>query len=135
MVDCLSDLFIHGLVVARLLNISEDSQRFWEFRTIHSAKEVRESWFLGALVVLALNIDALPATLMLIVKSAFGLEPAIGGGIGITYREEVPIPYRDYAALVGEVAHDLERVQLRRMVLEDGVRAVELVMQAKELSQ
>jgi len=27
----------------------------------------------------------------------------LGGGIGITYREEVPIPYRDYAALLGEV--------------------------------
>jgi diaminopimelate decarboxylase len=27
----------------------------------------------------------------------------LGGGIGITYREEVPIPYQDYAALVREV--------------------------------
>ncbi|AFL51241.1 AGCS family alanine or glycine:cation symporter [Sinorhizobium fredii] len=40
------------------------------------------SYIAIALVVLAFNIDALPATLMLIVKSAFGLEPAIGGGIG-----------------------------------------------------
>ncbi|WP_275100291.1 alanine/glycine:cation symporter family protein [Sedimenticola hydrogenitrophicus] len=35
-----------------------------------------------ALVVLGLNIDKLPDVFMLIVKSAFGLEPAIGGGIG-----------------------------------------------------
>jgi AGCS family alanine or glycine:cation symporter len=35
-----------------------------------------------ALVVLALNITELPGVITLIVKSAFGLEPAIGGGIG-----------------------------------------------------
>jgi AGCS family alanine or glycine:cation symporter len=35
-----------------------------------------------ALVVMALNIGELPGVLALIVKSAFGLEPAIGGGIG-----------------------------------------------------
>jgi diaminopimelate decarboxylase len=32
----------------------------------------------------------------------------LGGGIGITYRDEVPIPYRDYAALVGEVIGPLD---------------------------
>ncbi|MCW5774588.1 MAG: diaminopimelate decarboxylase, partial [Rhodospirillaceae bacterium] len=31
----------------------------------------------------------------------------LGGGIGITYRDEVPIPYRDYAALVGEIVAPL----------------------------
>ena len=35
-----------------------------------------------ALLVLALNFEAIPAVFMLIVKSAFGLEPAVGGGIG-----------------------------------------------------
>ncbi|HNQ76465.1 MAG TPA: alanine/glycine:cation symporter family protein, partial [Pseudothauera hydrothermalis] len=35
-----------------------------------------------ALAVVALNLEALPAVFALIVKSAFGLEPAIGGGIG-----------------------------------------------------
>ncbi|AVZ80670.1 sodium:alanine symporter [Zoogloeaceae bacteirum Par-f-2] len=35
-----------------------------------------------ALAVVALNLEALPAVFVLIVKSAFGLEPAIGGGIG-----------------------------------------------------
>ena len=35
-----------------------------------------------ALVVVAMNLEAIPAVFMLIVKSAFGLEPAIGGGIG-----------------------------------------------------
>ncbi len=34
------------------------------------------------LVVLAMNLEQLPAVLVLIVKSAFGLEPAVGGGIG-----------------------------------------------------
>jgi diaminopimelate decarboxylase len=31
----------------------------------------------------------------------------LGGGIGITYRDEVPIRFRDYAALVGEVVAPL----------------------------
>jgi diaminopimelate decarboxylase len=31
----------------------------------------------------------------------------LGGGIGITYREEVPIPFRDYAALVKEIVAPL----------------------------
>ena len=31
----------------------------------------------------------------------------LGGGIGITYRDEVPIAFRDYAALVGEVVGPL----------------------------
>ncbi len=35
-----------------------------------------------ALVVIAMNLESVPAVLTLIVKSAFGLEPAIGGGIG-----------------------------------------------------
>lgn len=35
-----------------------------------------------ALVVVVLNLGELPGVLALIVKSAFGLEPAIGGGIG-----------------------------------------------------
>ena len=34
------------------------------------------------LVVLAMNLEQLPAVFGLIVKSAFGLEPAVGGGIG-----------------------------------------------------
>jgi AGCS family alanine or glycine:cation symporter len=33
-------------------------------------------------VVVGMNIDQVPAVLVLIVKSAFGLEPAVGGGIG-----------------------------------------------------
>jgi AGCS family alanine or glycine:cation symporter len=35
-----------------------------------------------ALVVIAMNLEAVPAVFMLIVKSAFGLEPAVGGSIG-----------------------------------------------------
>ena len=39
-------------------------------------------YILIALLVLGLNIDKIPDVVTLIVKSAFGLEPAIGGGIG-----------------------------------------------------
>ncbi|MCY0965745.1 alanine/glycine:cation symporter family protein [Parathalassolituus penaei] len=35
-----------------------------------------------AVVVLGMNLDRIPDVFVLIVKSAFGLEPAIGGGIG-----------------------------------------------------
>ncbi|WP_111494064.1 MULTISPECIES: alanine/glycine:cation symporter family protein [Marinobacter] len=35
-----------------------------------------------ALIVLGLNIERIPDVVMLIVNSAFGLEPAVGGGIG-----------------------------------------------------
>ena len=35
-----------------------------------------------ALVVLAMNISAIPETLMMIVNSAFGIGPAVGGGVG-----------------------------------------------------
>lgn len=40
------------------------------------------SYITMALIVIGMNIDAVPATLTLIVKSAFGLEPAFAGGIG-----------------------------------------------------
>jgi AGCS family alanine or glycine:cation symporter len=39
-------------------------------------------YILIALVVLGMNLERIPDVFMLIVKSAFGLEPAIGGGIG-----------------------------------------------------
>lgn len=39
-------------------------------------------YLLVAFVVLGLNFDRIPDVFMLIVKSAFGLEPAVGGGIG-----------------------------------------------------
>lgn len=40
------------------------------------------AYLLIAFVVLAFNITEVPGVIALIVKSAFGLEPAIGGGIG-----------------------------------------------------
>lgn len=67
-----------------------------------------------ALVVLALNLDALPAALMLIVKSAFGLEPAIGGGIGAAivmgvrrglFSNEAGLGSAPNVAAVAEVPH------------------------------
>jgi len=39
-------------------------------------------YILIALVVLGLNIERIPDAFMLIVNSAFGLEPAVGGGVG-----------------------------------------------------
>jgi AGCS family alanine or glycine:cation symporter len=41
------------------------------------------SYFLCALLVIGLNITEVPGVLAHIVKSAFGLEPAVGGGIGV----------------------------------------------------
>ncbi|OHV83346.1 sodium:alanine symporter family protein [Ensifer sp. LCM 4579] len=67
-----------------------------------------------ALVVLALNFDAVPATLMLIVKSAFGLEPAVGGGIGAAivmgvrrglFSNEAGLGSAPNVAAVAEVPH------------------------------
>ena len=40
------------------------------------------SYIAMALFVIGSNVEAIPATLMLIVKSAFGLEPAFAGGLG-----------------------------------------------------
>jgi AGCS family alanine or glycine:cation symporter len=40
------------------------------------------SYIFMALVVIGMNLEAVPATLALILKSAFGLEPAFAGGIG-----------------------------------------------------
>ncbi|MFC3283939.1 alanine/glycine:cation symporter family protein [Litchfieldella rifensis] len=40
------------------------------------------SYLLVAIVVLALNVTRIPEAIMLIVHSAFGLEQAVGGGIG-----------------------------------------------------
>lgn len=39
-------------------------------------------YFLIAIVVIAMNLDAVPGVFVLIFKSAFGLEPAFAGGIG-----------------------------------------------------
>ncbi|MGO3343995.1 MAG: alanine/glycine:cation symporter family protein [Marinomonas sp.] len=39
-------------------------------------------YLLIALVILAMNINEIPDTLMMIVNSAFGLGPAVGGGVG-----------------------------------------------------
>jgi len=39
-------------------------------------------YLIAALVAIAINISEVPGVFMLILKSAFGLEPAIGGGIG-----------------------------------------------------
>jgi AGCS family alanine or glycine:cation symporter len=41
------------------------------------------SYFLCALLVIGLNITEVPAVLAHIVSSAFGFEPAVGGGIGV----------------------------------------------------
>ncbi|WP_376692274.1 alanine/glycine:cation symporter family protein [Wenzhouxiangella sp. EGI_FJ10409] len=40
------------------------------------------AYVIVALGVVGLNVDQVPAVVSLIVKSAFGLEPAVGGGIG-----------------------------------------------------
>ena len=72
------------------------------------------SYIAMALVVLAMNITAIPATLALIVKSAFGLEPAFAGGIGAAiimgvkrglFSNEAGLGSAPNVAAVAEVAH------------------------------
>lgn len=46
-------------------------------------------YLLAALVVLALNITAVPAALWTIVESAFGVEQAVGGGLGAVIMQGV----------------------------------------------
>ncbi|PYC29299.1 sodium:alanine symporter family protein [Pseudomonas alcaligenes] len=72
------------------------------------------SYIVMALVVIGLNIEAVPATLMLIVKSAFGLEPAFAGGIGAAivmgvkrglFSNEAGLGSAPNVAAVAEVKH------------------------------
>lgn len=67
-----------------------------------------------ALVVLGMNIGEVPATLALIVKSAFGLEPAFAGGIGAAilmgvkrglFSNEAGLGSAPNVAAVAEVRH------------------------------
>lgn len=46
-------------------------------------------YFLAALVVIGLNITEVPAVLVGIVKSAFGLDSALGGGIGVALMQGI----------------------------------------------
>ncbi|MNF48018.1 Amino-acid carrier protein AlsT [compost metagenome] len=72
------------------------------------------SYIAMALVVIGLNIEAVPATLTLIIKSAFGLEPAFAGGIGAAiimgvkrglFSNEAGLGSAPNVAAVAEVAH------------------------------
>ena len=72
------------------------------------------SYIVMALVVIGLNIEAVPATLVLIVKSAFGLEPAFAGGIGAAivmgvkrglFSNEAGLGSAPNVAAVAEVKH------------------------------
>ena len=46
-------------------------------------------YFLAALLVIGLNLSEVPATLAYIARSAFGLESAVGGGIGVAIMQGV----------------------------------------------
>ncbi|MNF39309.1 Amino-acid carrier protein AlsT [compost metagenome] len=72
------------------------------------------SYIAMALVVIGLNIEAVPATLTLIIKSAFGLEPAFAGGIGAAiimgvkrglFSNEAGLGSAPNVAAVAEVKH------------------------------
>lgn len=72
------------------------------------------SYIVMALVVIGMNIEAVPATLALIVKSAFGLEPAFAGGIGAAivmgvkrglFSNEAGLGSAPNVAAVAEVKH------------------------------
>ncbi|MFN2328151.1 MAG: alanine/glycine:cation symporter family protein [Chromatocurvus sp.] len=47
------------------------------------------SYLLAAIAVIGLNLSEVPGALVLIIKSAFGLEPAIGGGLGVALMQGV----------------------------------------------
>ncbi len=47
------------------------------------------SYLLCALLVIGLNLSEVPAVLTMIVKSAFGLESAVGGGIGVALMQGI----------------------------------------------
>lgn len=72
------------------------------------------SYIAMALTVLGMNITEVPATLALIVKSAFGLEPAFAGGIGAAiimgvkrglFSNEAGLGSAPNVAAVAEVSH------------------------------
>lgn len=72
------------------------------------------SYIVMALVVIGLNIEAVPATFALIIKSAFGLDPAFAGGIGAAivmgvkrglFSNEAGLGSAPNVAAVAEVSH------------------------------
>ena len=72
------------------------------------------SYIAMALFVIGSNVEAIPATLMLIVKSAFGLEPAFAGGLGAAiimgvkrglFSNEAGLGSAPNVAAVAEVKH------------------------------
>lgn len=75
---------VTGVVMAVLLGLTI----FGGIGRIASVAEVlvpfmAVSYFLCALLVIGLNLNEVPGVLILIVKSALGLDSAIGGGLGI----------------------------------------------------
>ncbi len=70
----LADIIAHGGDNGGIKRIARVSEYLVPF--------MAGAYLLIAFVVLALNITEVPGVIALIVKSAFGLEPAIGGGIG-----------------------------------------------------
>ena len=72
------------------------------------------TYILMALVVIGMNLTEVPATLALIVKSAFGLEPAFAGGVGAAilmgvkrglFSNEAGLGSAPNVAAVAEVKH------------------------------
>jgi AGCS family alanine or glycine:cation symporter len=81
---------VTGVVVAVLLGVTI----FGGIRRIAVVSEVivpvmAGGYLLAAVAVIGLNLTEVPAALTLIVKSAFGLEEAIGGGLGVALMQGV----------------------------------------------
>lgn len=70
------------LSLATLLIIFGGVRRISRFAAI-VVPVMAVGYMLTAVVVIGLNISRLPDTIMLIVRSAFGLEPAAGGAVGM----------------------------------------------------
>lgn len=74
-VTCIGLVLVVGsIIIGGIRRIADVAETIVPFMAL--------GYLLMALVVIALNIGEVPAAFMLIIKSAFGLEQAVGGGIG-----------------------------------------------------
>jgi len=76
------------------------------------------AYILMAIIIIILNINALPAVITMIVKSAFGLEPLFGGVLGMSiswgvkrgiYSNEAGQGTAPHAAAAAEVSHPVKQ--------------------------
>ncbi len=111
--------WLSGLVLVVLLGLSI----FGGIQRIARVAEVivpvmAASYLLVAIIVLSININEIPAVLKLIIDSAFGLDPALGGGMGAAilwgvkrglFSNEAGLGSAPNVAATAQVAHPIEQ--------------------------